>query len=772
MSNMERWQLRITGVVQGVGFRPMVSRLAKELDLAGYVRNDLAGVVIEAQAHREALELFGRRLIDELPRMASIESITYTTLPLQLQTTFNIESSSEEGASGNASIPPDTSMCDDCRLELFDPTDRRFRYPFITCTNCGPRLTIVTGLPYDRMQTTMVAFPLCAHCQAEYDNPVDRRFHAQPLACADCGPTLEFVSDAETAQGDLALAAAQEALAAGRIVAIKGVGGYHVACDARNPKAVAELRLRKARGAKPFAIMVADAGSARGLVECSERDLDLLTSPAAPIVVLPVTSRGADIAAAVAPGMRTLGVMLAYSPLHTLLFAIHPQRNAETVADVLVMTSGNVADEPICTDPAEAERRLEGIADAWLHHDRPIHVACDDSVVKSADRLLPIRRSRGYAPRPMSLPEAVPPMVAVGGELKTTACLARARTAWLSQHIGDTSNLETLDLLERTITTMSKTTRTVPEVVAVDLHPGYLSSAWGAQFASSTGATLHRVQHHHAHLASLLAEHSFDPAEPVLGFTFDGTGYGSDGTIWGGEVLLGSYSGVERVAHLKPVGLPGGDAATRRPARVAMTHLFAAGIEWKPDIPSIAAADDIELSVVRRLLETGTSCTPTSSMGRLFDAVSSVLGLCHDADYEGQAAIELEELASSWTGATDSWRLDVLQAQSGWELDPAPALAAGVASVRSGEPPARAAAAFHVAVAEAVVQVATRARDRWDIRTVGLTGGVFQNLLLTGACRAGLERAGLRVLVHERVPPNDGGLALGQVAVSAAGGAT
>jgi hydrogenase maturation protein HypF len=554
------------------------------------------------------------------------------------------------------------------------------------------------------------------------------------------------------------------ALTGGLVLAIKGVGGYHLACDARDPDAVGTLRSRKQRGDKPFAVMARDLDVARSIVTLDDTAVDALVSPARPIVLAP--SRDAALQAAVAPGNGYLGVLLPYAPLHHLLFDAG-------APDVLVMTSGNVADEPICTDAGEAQERLAQLADVLVHHDRRIHVACDDSVVRAANGTTqPVRRSRGYAPLPVGLPLEAPPLLAVGGELKTTIAVAQGRHAWMSQHIGDTQNLETLAMLARTATTLCDLQRVRPTAIVSDAHPGYLSRRWAAEEAARQSVPHLTVQHHHAHLASLLAENRVAPGAPVLGFTFDGTGYGTDGTIWGGEILLGSYAAVERVGHLRPVPLPGGDAAIRRPLRTALAHLAAAGVGVSPTLA--AAADANELAVVGRMLDTGTGCTPTTSMGRLFDAIASLLDVRQRVDYEGQAAIELEALAATATSPDpqEGWVVDIVSTADGLELDPAPCIRAAVAAVLSGVPTAAAARAFHEAVADAVTRSAVMLRQRTGVEVVGLTGGVFANAVLTASCQGRLAQEGFTVLVHRLVPPNDGGLALGQVAVVAGGGAS
>ena len=758
--------------------RPYLYRLATELRLSGRVGNDASGVVVDIQGTVEDVEAFVRRLVPEAPPMAGIEDVAVTTAPVVGQAGFRIvPSDGSVGADGPvALVPPDTATCPDCLAEMRDPADRRYRYPFIACTLCGPRFTIVRGVPYDRPATTMDAFPLCEACQAEYDDPTDRRFHAQPTACPVCGPVLGFRphgSSGATSTGEDALAAAQTVLRNGGIVAVKGVGGYHLACDARRPDVVARLRARKRRGAKPFALLAADLSVVRALVSADADVEATLRSPQAPVVLAParVDEPGVrDVAQAAAPGQRTLGLMLPYSGLHHLLVSPHPDLPGDPL-DLLVLTSANLADEPICTEPDEADRRLAGIADAWLHHDRPIHLACDDSVVRVAPGSIPfpVRRSRGYAPLPVRLPVDCPPTLAVGGELKGTVCLAEGRRGWLSQHLGDVASLEALDLLDRTVSVLSAQSRVAPERLVADLHPGYLSRRWALERAQRSGADLVGVQHHHAHLGSLLAEHVWPRDEPVLGVTFDGTGFGADGTVWGGEMLLGTYAAVRRVAHLRPVALPGGDAAVAHPARMALAHLDAAGLGWDERLPAVAALTPSERGLLTGMLRSGAGCVPTTSMGRLFDAVAALAGVCQQAGYEGQPAVELEALVPD-AGPEPGYRFDVRAVADALVADPGPVLAAAVRDVLDGRPSALVAARFHGAVARAVLEVARHVRDTESIRTVGLTGGVFQNAVVTAMCVRLLRRDGFDVLVHHRIPPNDGGLALGQVVVAACGG--
>jgi hydrogenase maturation protein HypF len=661
-------------------------------------------------------------------------------------------------------------VCEDCVAELFDPRDRRFRHPFVTCTNCGPRFTIIRKLPYDRPATTMSTFAMCDRCAAEYLDPADRRFHAQPIACPDCGPSLWFSSQTGRVTGsDAALAATQRALAAGAVVAIKGIGGYHLACAADNDAAVRALRTRKARGAKPFAVLVRDLDVARRYTYIDAAEAAVLSSPARPIVLLRRRTR-APVADTVAPGSPLLGVMLPYSPIHHLLLAPVPGDDAQ-VPDTLVLTSANHSDQPICFTEDDAAKRLSVLCDAVLDHDRPIQVPCDDSVVRvvrdqEGDRELPIRRSRGYAPLPIDLGRLGrdgPAVLAVGGELKNAFCLTDGSRAYMSGHIGDMGTWETLRAFERAVGQLSAM-RGEPVRLAADLHPGYHTRSWAERRAGDRPLDL--VQHHHAHVVSLLAEHG-RVGEPIIGVSFDGTGYGCDQTIWGGEILkLGTDSHrFARAGHLVPVPLPGGDAAVRNPWRMALSQLWMAGIDWTPDLAPVAAATPDELRLTRSQLQSGTGCVPCSSMGRLFDAVASLLGVRHRIDYEGQAAIELEALAESAPELPDGIVPSLpLAVRDDGVIDPATMVRTMVSGLHAGTSQAQLAAGFHQAVAEAVAKVAVQVAGA--VRLVGLTGGVFQNVLLLRACRKQLQMAGFEVLTHHTVPPNDGGLALGQAVIS------
>ena len=762
-----RCRLRVRGLVQGVGFRPFVYATAAELGLTGSVANSADGVSIDVEGTASALEMFAGRLRDQPPPLAMVVSVECEELDVRGGTGFVIESS-RPGDRARTLASPDVTTCRDCLNELVDPANRRYRHPFITCTNCGPRFTIITALPYDRALTTMAGFAMCAACRAEYEDPNDRRFHAQPIACHDCGPVLEFVrpNNGDTAIGEAGLLQARAALRSGEVVAVKGLGGYHLACDASSEVAVAELRRRKRRGSKPFALMVPDVAVARELVLVNDEEQALLTGAPRPIVLL---SRRPDaderLAAAVAPGNPDLGVMLPHTPLHTLLFGLDGD---DPGPQVLVMTSGNLGGDPIVTDDSEALSRLSTLADSWLRHDRPIQVPCDDSVVRIIDGAeMAIRRSRGYAPLPIALPFPVAPVLAVGADLKSVCAVAEGRYAWMSQHIGDMDDLATIEAFGATEQHMRLLTGVVPERLVADAHPGYRSSQWAQSHAGERVVVT--VQHHHAHIAAVMAEHGLDGSEPVIGIAFDGTGYGDDSAIWGGEVLVADYKEYRRASHLAYVPLAGGEVSVRRPYRMALAHLRAAGIDWHEDLACVTACPPGERDVLRHQLDTGFGCTPTSSMGRLFDAVASLIGVRHIVDFEAQAAIELEGLARSWVGKAGPSERYSFGHVDPLCFDAAPLIRAIVADLDAGTDKALIAARFHQALAELVLDLAVHERDATDLNTVVLGGGVFQNSLLLRSARRLLLSSGFKVLVPTRLPPNDGGLALGQIMITATG---
>ncbi|MFG1929787.1 carbamoyltransferase HypF [Mycobacterium sp. NPDC048908] len=757
MTTRRRLRVCVRGVVQGVGFRPFVYTAAAALGLSGSVRNDTAGAVIEVEGHPTDLDRFLNRLRDGPPPLAVIESIEPHAIATVGGTGFTIADSSRSGG-GRTLASPDVAMCADCAAELRDPTDRRYRHPFVNCTNCGPRFTIIASLPYDRAATTMAPFPMCAECAREYADPSDRRFHAQPVCCPNCGPRLRYTDGAGVAGADDAMVSARRLLRDGGILAVKGVGGYHLACDAANERAVAELRRRKRRGDKPFAVMVPDLATARAIAHVDEAAARLLTGPQRPIVLMP-RRHDAPITGAVAPRNPDVGVMTAYTPLHTLLFGL---RGDAEGPQLLVMTSGNRASEPICFTDDDALQRLSHLADGWLMHDREILVPCDDSVVRVVGtHELPIRRSRGYAPLPIALPASVPPTMAVGADLKNTMAVADGKYAWLSQHIGDMDDLATLAAFDAAQRHLCALTAVEPEMSVADAHPLYRSTAWAHRNAA--GRPVRTVQHHHAHIAAVMAEHGMDGSQQVLGFAFDGTGYGPDDAVWGGEVLLANYKGYQRLAHLAYVPLAGGDVSVLRPYRMALCHLWSAGIPWDQDLPPVAACPPDEQRVLRRQLETGVGCVPTSSMGRLFDAVSALVGVRQQVAYEAQAAVELEGLSRGSDRGGDVYTFDVRDEV----IDPTPVLREVVRDQRACVPAGVIGARFHHAVADLVVGLAESACDTTP--TVALSGGVFQNALLLQLVLKRLRAKRIHAITHRAVPPNDGGIALGQLMVGNSG---
>jgi hydrogenase maturation protein HypF len=713
------------------------------------VLNDESGVLLEAEGDDESVERFVVRLREEAPPMADIQRVLREEVAVCGEEGFRILASGRVGEP-DALVAPDAATCPECLAELFDPTDRRYRYPFVNCTNCGPRFTIVRGVPYDRALTTMAGFAMCARCGDEYEDPADRRFHAQPNACPECGPTVRLGD----AVGEDALRAAAGALRDGQIVAVKGVGGYHLACRADDERAVATLRARKHREEKPFALMAPDLGAARELIELGPAEEALLLGRERPIVLGPRRS-GARVAPAVAPGSSDLGVMLPYSPLHHLLLC--------DAGAVLVMTSGNVSDEPIVHRDDDARDRLGSIADHFLTHDRPIHTRTDDSVVRARRRGAPVllRRSRGYVPANLDLPLPAPPLVACGAELKSTFCVARQRRAWVGHHIGDLQNLETLTSFRDGVAHFEELFAVAPEVVAHDLHPDYLSTGYALE---REDVRLIAVQHHHAHLAACLAEHG--EIGPAVGAIFDGTGLGADGTIWGGELLVGDVATFQRAGHLRAVRLPGGDQAVREPWRMACAWLGEA-LGDEPPLPArlAGAVEPSRWEAIARMARSGFAAPVTTSMGRLFDAVAALAGVRARVTYEGQAAAELEGAASA--GSLGAYQLPVLDA-SPIVLDARPTVLAVAADAAADVAAATIAARFHAAVADATAEACALLAERHGLATVVLSGGVFQNRLLLDAAAAALERMGLRVLVPERLPPNDGAISYGQAAVAAA----
>lgn len=780
-TDRERRRFEVIGTVQGVGFRPFVYRTARELGLVGFVQNTAQGVTIEAEGMTEALERLAELLERDPPPLARVLAVNVQRLGASATAGTGAGASVERGFEirqstigdrPSAAVSVDSATCGACVAELFDPADRRYRYPFINCTDCGPRYTIVRAIPYDRASTTMAGFTMCAACQDEYDDPGSRRFHAQPNACPTCGPRLavtdlgvelgaEIAERAERAEteciGEAALVATIEALGSGRIVAVKGLGGYHLAVDATDEAAVKRLRQRKARDDKPFAVMVADLAAAHALVELDDEATVAISSPRRPIVLAPRRFDTA-VVTSVAPGLRELGVMLAYTPLHHLLMA--------GVGRPLVMTSGNISDDPIAYLDDDARSRLAPLADLLCSHNRAIHIRCDDSVVRSSPRSLQVlRRSRGYAPEPMRLPHrAARQVLALGAELKSTIAVAKDDVVVASHHIGDLEHLAAYTAFRQAINHLASLYGVVPEVVAHDLHPEYLSTKAAGELGLETLA----VQHHHAHVASLLVEHG--RVSPVIGIAFDGLGYGPDGTLWGGELLLADLAGYQRLGHLGVVAMPGGAAAIREPWRMTAAHLAAAlGDELAC---SIVATIDARAEAVVALARS-RGCPMTSSAGRLFDAVAALLGCRARITYEGQAAIELEMLASSVApNVAPSYRCSLIEAPDGLVIDPTPMLAELVAELRAERPRELLAAGFHAGLAHGAAGAAARLAASCGVDTVALSGGVFQNQRLADLVAADCEAAGLLVLRHHLVPPNDGGISIGQAAIAAAASTT
>ncbi len=800
MNDLTGARIHITGIVQGVGFRPFIYGLAKHFGLPGWVRNTSAGVDIEIDGPLSSLHAFVSAIENEAPPLAHIDNLQVEYCAPGGFSSFEI-THSQPVPDAFQPISPDMSICEDCLRELFDPADRRYLYPFINCTNCGPRYTIIQDIPYDRPKTTMSAFPLCPTCTAEYQNPLDRRFHAQPVACPDCGPKvwLEGPSDLLSAAGPFlqpanpnvvqsaaAIFTAQRLLVQGKIIAIKGLGGFHLACDAQNRQAVAELRQRKLRVDKPFALMAPDLETIQKHCALNQAESQLLNSHQRPIVLLERLP-GSPIAAQAAPGQSTLGIMLPYTPLHYLLFSQNPADPAQTPPPVLVMTSGNLSEEPIAIDNDEARQRLSHLADAFLMHDRPIRTRCDDSVVRIFQiskkqsilptiQTMPIRRSRGYAPFPIHLPYPVPPMIAVGAELKNAFCVTREQYAFMSQHIGDMENFETLRSFEDGIQHVERLFRIHPQAIAHDLHPNYLATRYALERAKQAGIPAIGVQHHHAHIAACMAEHELPRDKQVIGVSFDGTGYGEDGAIWGGEFLIANYREYQRPYHLEYIPLPGADKAIREPWRMALAWLAQAGIAWTEDLAPVQYALQ-NLPAASQPLETLSSqirnrinAPLTSSVGRLFDAVAALVGIRQSVNYEAQAAIELENQC-------DPQEQNHYPAGSIFEnhtgnnlsqpISPDNLIQAIVDDLRKGTSVSTIAARFHNSLAQIVTQVCCMLRDQYGINDVALSGGVWQNTTLLQKTVIALQAEKFMLYLHQQVPTNDGGIALGQAIIAA-----
>jgi len=748
--------ISVSGIVQGVGFRPFVYSNAVKYDLTGSVWNTSNGVEIEIFGSSRQIGAFLDELNRRPPTLARIDRITSKKIPYKSIEGFSIlQSQAEPGQF--LPVSPDMSICPDCLRELFDPKDRRYRYPFINCTNCGPRFSIIRNIPYDRPMTTMSDFPLCEACQAEYDDPLNRRFHAQPVACANCGPRVEFIArDQIIGKYEGAISTARQFLQDGKIIAVKGLGGYHLACNAANAEAVQTLRERKKRSDRPFALMCFDLDTIRKYCEISDSEAELLQSSQRPIVLLRKREDYA-LPEQLAPKQHQLGFMLPYTPLHYLL--LEPD---DDFPKVFVMTSGNMSDEPIAFEDEDARNRLSSIADGFLVHNRPIHMRVDDSVLRLVnEKPYFIRRSRGYAPDPLRLDREVSQILACGAELKNTFCLSRDRYAFMSHHIGDLENYETLNSFEEGIRHFQNLFRVKPELLAADLHPDYLSSKYAIERAGNENLPLVHVQHHHAHLAACLADNHHPSDDAVIGLIFDGTGYGTDGKIWGGEILTGSYASYHRRFHLSETLLPGGDSAIRNPSKIALAQLFSLGIPWTEDLPSVKSFTNQEITLLRSQLEKRINCAQTTSMGRLFDAVAALIGVRQSATYEGQAAIELENLCEPLEMGVYPFSLqnDEITTRELFERI--------LSDLQAGVSKAVISARFHNGLARMCVQSCQRIKEEEGLHTVALSGGVWQNTTLLNWTVKLLQDDGFNVLVHHQVPTNDGGIALGQLLVAA-----
>ncbi len=752
--SLSRRKLKVTGLVQGVGFRPFVYRLARSHNLSGWVRNTSQGVEIEVEGLPAGLDLFATQLATEAPALARVEGVLSEEVAPLGQETFAIAASANL-AGTEAVIPPDVGLCNDCAREIRDPHDRRFNYPFTNCTNCGPRFTLIRQVPYDRPQTTMAAFDMCPACRREYEDPGDRRFHAEPTACPACGPRVWLEYQGKTVNQDV-LASAAQLLHQGKILAVKGLGGFHLAGDAANDAAVQTLRERKGRRDKPFAVMVRDLEAAARIAFINDRERALLLAPERPIVLCR-RRPGQGVSWRAAPGNNYLGLLLPYTPLHLLLMDLAPA--------ALVMTSGNLSEEPLAFTNEAARERLAGLADAFLMHNRDIHVPCDDSVVRPLPdgTVIPLRRARGFVPRTIPLPLDTPEILGVGAEQKNTFCLAWGQTALMSQHIGDLDTLETQEYYQLAIRHFEELSRKRPRILAHDLHPDYFSTRYARE---QEGVRLIGVQHHHAHVAACLAENG--RADTCIGLALDGTGYGPDGTVWGGEVLVADLKDFNRVGHLAPVRLPGGEAAVRNPARMAAAYLYAA---YGEDFVGVAeklglSFPEMEWRLLHKQLATGWHSPITTSAGRLFDAVAAAVGICRQRTYEGQAALELEMAAGP--EAEGLYAPKIHQTASGLVLD-TPAIFRGAVSDRlAGHDQAAIAGRFHQSLARGLTDMCVSLRERTGLNLVALSGGVLQNGLLVVSLKSRLEQQGFEVLTHSLVPPNDGGLSLGQAAVAAA----
>ncbi len=758
MAEFSGLSIHVRGIVQGVGFRPYVYQLAVKNNLTGWVRNTSNGVDIEISGPDEALQNFSHELRNSPPPLARIDEYDVIEKDLNVYAYAQFEIiESEPDPDKFIPVSPDMSICPDCLRELFDPSNRRFRYPFINCTNCGPRFSIVKDIPYDRPYTTMSDFPMCPDCREEYGNPMDRRFHAQPTACPVCGPQITFrITGKTTSNFEAALQEARRAIKEGLIVAIKGLGGYHLACDASNQEAVDKLRQRKRRVDKPFALMSFSVDAIRQYCLVSSEEQELLESRQKPIVLLHRSSNS-NLPDELAPGQNTLGFMLPYTPLHYLLM-----EPAKGFPQALVMTSGNLSEEPIAFDDEDAENRLSVLADAFLTHNRGIHMRVDDSVTRVLNhKPFFTRRSRGYAPDPLPFPFQSSPIFAAGAELKNHFTLTRDNYAFHSHYIGDLENFETLQSYEQAIGHFERLFRIKPEIFACDLHPDYLSTRYAQDRSQEANKRLIPIQHHHAHMAACMLENGISDDEPVIGLTFDGTGYGLDSAIWGGEVLVGNYSGFNRRYHLRYFALPGGEVAVRNPARIALSLLQTCRMDWDQSLPSVSRFTNQELHIIENQINRRINSPQTSSMGRLFDAISSLLDIRQTVTYEGQAAIELENHAS--VDETGTYEFSIVDDT----IDYQPVVEAILKDIEDGISSRVISSRFHNAVSNLCLSMAQNIAKESSLRIVALSGGVWQNALLFTKTVKLLESNGFKVLTHQKVPTNDACISLGQAAIAA-----
>jgi hydrogenase maturation protein HypF len=748
-------QIRVKGIVQGVGFRPYVYQLAGRFKLCGHVANTAAGVRIHVEGPQADIAAFLASIPAEAPPLAQITDVDAADAPAEGFQRFEIIASRDDSAK-SALISPDVAICDDCLEEMLSPRDRRFRYPFINCTNCGPRYTIIDDIPYDRPQTSMASFPMCPRCQAEYDDPENRRFHAQPNACPVCGPHIQLLDgNGQALDTKDPIGAVVALLQQGRIVAIKGLGGFHLAVDAENEPAVARLRQRKHREEKPLAVMAYDGDRIRRFAQLDDEEMAVLASPQRPILLLAKRS-DPSLAPSVAPQNHFFGVMLPYAPLHYLLL--------EKAFTALVMTSANLSEEPIAIRNREAVERLAGIADAFLVHNRDIYLRCDDSIVrKTAGVTRFIRRARGYVPTPVFLNHTPPPVLACGAALKNTVCLTKEDRAFISQHIGDLENLATYRAFRDTIAHLQRILAITPQVIACDLHPDYLSTRYATE---QSDLPVIQVQHHHAHIVSAMAENHLDGR--VIGLAFDGTGYGPDGTIWGGEVLLAENGRYERVAFLQPLPMPGGAAAIKTPWRMAISYLYQAfGEGFRDlDLPFLAAVDPKQADILVAMMQQALNAPLTSSMGRLFDGIAALIGLRSTVAFEGQAAMELEMIAAPEPAAPYdfSWQTS----DDGLRIPTAPIIQGVVTDIRHGRSNAHISRRFHTTLVRLFTDLCSHLRRRTDLDRVVLSGGTFQNAILLEELSRSLMKSGFAVYTHRLVPPNDGGISLGQAVAAGA----